>query len=103
MPTDIRDVKGSDLNIVDTDKYEYILSTTAPCTTISQAGKQQGMVKGSGTASSLLWEVERLLNETENLPQIIFFENVSQVHSKKNMPQFQAWLDFLSSKGYRNY
>lgn len=61
------------------------------------------MDKGSGTRSSLLWEVERLLNETENLPQVLLMENVPQVHSKKNMPAFQIWLDFLKSKGYHNY
>lgn len=29
-------------------------------------------------------------------------ENVPQVHSKKNMPDFQKWIDFLESKGYAN-
>lgn len=61
------------------------------------------MEKGSGTRSSLLWEVERLLNETENLPQVLLMENVTQVHNKKNMPAFQMWLEFLESKGYHNY
>lgn len=61
------------------------------------------MSKESGTASSLLWEVERLLNEVENLPQILVMENVSQIHNKKSMPQFQIWLDFLKSKGYTTY
>lgn len=71
------------------------------CTDLSLAGKMQGMTKGSGTRSGLLWEVERLLNEVENLPQILLMENVPQVHSKKNMSDFQSWLDFLSSKGYK--
>lgn len=62
-----------------------------------------GMSKGDGTRSGLLWEVERLLDETENLPQVLLMENVPQVHSKKNMPDFQKWIDFLESKGYSNY
>ena len=62
-----------------------------------------GMTKGDGTRSGLLWEVERLLDETENLPQVLLMENVPQVHSKKNMPDFQKWIDFLESKGYSNY
>jgi DNA (cytosine-5)-methyltransferase 1 len=61
------------------------------------------MVEGSGSRSSLLWEVRRLLDECEELPQILVMENVPQVHNKKNMPDFQKWLDFLSSKGYKTY
>lgn len=29
--TDIRDVKGGDLGITDTDKYEYIMTYSFPC------------------------------------------------------------------------
>ena len=61
------------------------------------------MVKGSGTRSGLLWEVERLLNEVGNLPQVLLMENVPQVHGKKNMEDFQRWIAFLESKGYSNY
>lgn len=61
------------------------------------------MTKGSGTRSGLLWEVERLLNETELLPQVLVMENVPQVHSKKNMPDFQNWLDYLESRGYKTF
>ena len=63
----------------------------------------QGMAEGSGTRSSLLWEVRRLLDETKELPQVLLMENVPQVHSKVNMPHFQAWLDYLESKGYSTY
>lgn len=61
------------------------------------------MAKGSGTRSGLLWEVERLLNETTNLPQVLLMENVTQVHGKNNMKDFNMWIDFLKSKGYSNY
>ena len=61
------------------------------------------MKKGSGTRSGLLWEVERLLNETDELPQVLLMENVPQVHSKENMPDFQKWISFLENKGYSNY
>lgn len=102
FPTmDITQIKGSDLGIVETDEYDYLLTYSFPCTDLSLAGKMQGMTKGSGTRSGLLWEVERLLNEVENLPQFLLMENVPQVHSKKNMSDFQSWLDFLSSKGYK--
>lgn len=102
-PTDIRDIKGKDLGICDCDKYVHILTYSFPCVDLSCAGKQLGMAKGSGTRSGLLWEVERLLNECSELPQVLILENVSQIHGKKFMPDFQKWLDFLESKGYSNY
>lgn len=92
-----------DLKISDTDKYCYIMTYSFPCQDLSVAGKQRGMKKGSGTRSGLLWEVERLLNETENLPQVLLMENVPQVVSEQNLPDFQKWQQFLENKGYSNY
>ena len=100
---DVTKIHGADLGIVEKEKYCYLLTYSFPCTDLSVAGKMQGMEEGSGTRSSLLWEVKRLLNECEELPQILVMENVPQVHSKSNMPHFQKWLDFLDSKGYCTY
>lgn len=61
------------------------------------------MTKGSGTRSGLLWEVERLLNEVEHLPQVLIMENVPQVHSQDNIQDFCNWIEFLEKKGYCNY
>lgn len=61
------------------------------------------MAKGSGTRSGLLWEVERILNECSELPQVLLMENVPQVHGKKNMSDFQKWIEFLENKGYQNF
>ncbi len=102
-PVDIRQMRGADLGIVEPWNYTYFLTYSFPCQDLSVAGKGAGMAKGSGTRSGLLWEVERLLNETEILPQVLLMENVPQVHGKKNMPDFQKWLDFLSGKGYQNF
>lgn len=101
--TDIRDVRGADLGICNTDRFCYIVTYSFPCQDLSVAGKQKGMTKGSGTRSGLLWEVERLLTECTELPQVLLMENVPQVHSKANMPDFQKWIDFLENKGYSNY
>lgn len=101
--TDIRNINSADLGISNTDKYCYIITYSFPCQDLSVAGKQKGMTKGSGTRSGLLWEVERLLNECSELPQVLLMENVPQVHSKANMPDFQKWINFLESKGYSNY
>lgn len=101
---DITKINATDLEIVDRDKYEYIMFYSYPCTDISLAGQQKGMAKGSGTRSALIWEVERLLNELNgNLPQILMMENVGQVISKKNMEDFRKWLTFLASLGYKNF
>lgn len=58
---------------------------------------------GKATRSGLLWEVERLLKETENLPQVLLMENVPQVHGSRNIDDFNLWIDFLKSKGYSNF
>lgn len=100
---DITKIKGSELEIVDTNKYCYIMTYSFPCQDLSLAGKQAGMTKGSSTRSGLLWEVERLLNETKELPQILLMENVPQVHGKNNIQDFEKWIEFLQSKGYSNY
>lgn len=104
FPTmDITKVSGADLGIVDTDKWCYIMTYSFPCQDLSVAGKMKGMTKGSGTRSGLLWEVERLLNEVEHLPQVLVMENVPQVHSQDNMTDFRKWIEFLTSKGYTSW
>lgn len=101
--SDITEIHGSDLQIVDTDRFCYLLTYSFPCQDLSVAGKQRGMRKGTGTRSGLLWEVERLLNEVEYLPQLLLMENVPQVHGKKNIEDFKQWIKFLESKGYSNF
>ena len=62
----IMKVKGSDLEIVDTDKYCYIMTYSFPCQDLSLAGQRKGMETSQadgGTRSGLLWECERILNE----------------------------------------
>lgn len=104
--TDVCEVSGDDLGVTDKDKYEYILTYSFPCTDISVAGRMQGMAEGSGTRSSLLWEVQRLLEElqaTDSLPQVLLMENVTAIHSVENQPHFRKWLDVLDSMGYSTY
>lgn len=101
--SDITKINANDLGIIDTDKYCYIMTYSFPCQDLSLAGKQKGMAKGENTRSGLLWEVERLLNECTELPQILLMENVTQVHGTKNKEHFDEWLAYLESKGYKNY
>lgn len=94
---------GEDMSITDTDKFAYILTYSFPCQDLSVAGNMRGMSKGSDTRSGLLWEVERLLKEVKELPQVLLMENVPQVISDANISDLHKWQDFLESKGYTNY
>lgn len=100
---DVTKISGKDLGIEDKMHYNYILTYSFPCTDLSVAGKMLGMEEGSGTRSSLLWEVKRLLDECDELPQVLVMENVTQVHSADNMPSLRKWFDFLYKKGYTTF
>ena len=102
----IQQVKGVDLGIVDTDKYNYLLTYSFPCQDLSMAGKRQGMAKGDGTRSGMLWEVERILDECRelgSLPQILLMENVPEIIGTNNIKHFAKWLEKLESIGYKCY
>lgn len=99
----ITQIKAEDLGIVDTDKYCYVMTYSFPCQDLSNAGQQKGMTKGSGTRSGLLWEVERLLTEMTEEPQILLMENVPQIHGEGNKQDFYKWCNALEEMGYKNY
>lgn len=63
----IKNVRGVDLEINETDKYDYIFFYSFPCQDISMAGKMQGIKEG--TRSGLLLEVERILDELKDLTE----------------------------------
>lgn len=61
-------IHGDTPNLGDITKIEHLpecdlLTYSSPCQDISVAGEKRGMVEGSGTRSSLLWEVGRLLED----------------------------------------
>ena len=102
--SDITKIHAEDLEIVERDKYCYILTYSFPCQDLSIAGLGKGMTKGEGTRSGLLWEVERILDECHgDLPQVLLMENVPQVISKRNIEDFYDWRYKLESLGYQNY
>ena len=94
---------ASDLAIERTDEFLYIMTYSFPCQDLSSAGNGAGMSKGSGTRSGLLWEVERLLSECRELPQVLLMENVPQVIGSKAIADFVKWRGFLEQLGYKNY
>lgn len=98
----IQQVKGKDLEIKDTNLFTYLLTYSFPCQDLSLAGKKQGMTDTS-TRSGLLWEVERILTELDEKPQVLLMENVPQVHNQENMQDFFKWQNRLEELGYKNY
>ena len=102
----IQKVKGERLDIVEQDKYTYVLTYSFPCQDLSLAGKGKGMSRDSGTRSGMLWEVERILDECNLLnclPQVLLMANVPQVIGQNNIKDFQSWREKLESLGYSNY
>lgn len=78
---------------------EFDLFTySSPCQDISQAGKQMDLQEGSDTRSALLWRVADAVEVLR--PKYLLQENVAALVSQKFMPDFQKWLDKLSSLGY---
>nr|DAI83997.1 MAG TPA: Cytosine specific methyltransferase [Caudoviricetes sp.] len=75
-----------------------LFTYSSPCQDISQAGKQMGLQEGSNTRSALLWRVADAVEVLR--PKYLLQENVAALVSKKFMPDFQKWLDKLSSLGY---
>lgn len=98
----ITNTHGQDLEITDTDEYCYVMTYSFPCQDLSKAGKGRGMARDSGTRSGLLWEVERLLEECDELPQVLLMENVPDVVGTGNIKHFAEWLRKLESLGYYN-
>lgn len=72
-----------------------------PCQDISNAGKQRGFSEGSGTRSSLLWECEKAIIAKK--PKYLLMENVKNLVSQKNMPDFNKWINRLSDLGYTSF
>ena len=94
--TQVHDI-GGDLRV-------DILYWTPPCQDISNAGKMAGNEKGSGTRSSLAYEVPRILANTEERerPRYLVMEEVPMMVSKKFKANFDALLHELTVLGYRH-
>lgn len=75
-----------------------LFTYSSPCQDISQVGKQMGLQEGSDTRSALLWRVADAVEVLR--PKYLLQENVAALVSQKFMPDFQKWLDKLSSLGY---
>lgn len=94
------DITKVDENTLSEGQWDLI-TYSFPCTSISVAGQQEGANKGSGTASSLLWECEKIIRKVK--PKYLLMENVKNLLSKKHIHNFEGWLKVLEDMGYTNY
>ena len=85
-----------------------ILTYSFPCQDLSNVGAfhgyNKGIDKGSGSRSSLLWQVGRILTEMKyagiKLPRYLLMENVPTLLSKRHIGNFNTWIDDLRQLGY---
>ena len=94
---DMTKCKWDDLADADIDFLTY----STPCQSISQAGKREGIKKGSDTRSAVLWYTEEAVRTMR--PKILMQENVRALINKVNLPDFKEWCQLLESHGYVNF
>lgn len=105
----IMNVHAEDLEIINRDKFCYVMTYSFPCQDLSLAGKRAGMSVSQaegGTRSGLLWEIERILREAKEedcLPHVLLMENVPEIISYKNVRDFRKWCEALDSLGYSSF
>lgn len=91
---DISIIKPQDVPQHDLFTYSF------PCQDISVAGNMEGIEKGK-TRSGLLYECEKIIEHCR--PKYLLMENVKNLVGKKFKSQFDEWLQYLESLGYKNY
>ena len=85
-----------------------ILTYSFPCQDLSNVGAFHGYNKGidkdSGSRSSLLWQVGRILQEMKDahrrLPRYLLMENVPSLLSQRHFANFSTWIYDLEELGY---
>ena len=75
-----------------------LLTWSSPCQDFSNAGLGKGGEEGSGTRSSLLWEVRNAI--AAKRPKYILFENVKGFVSGDNLGEYRKLYSYLSGEGY---
>ena len=94
----------SEISLCDMKDKVDLLIYSFPCQDLSTGGKTQGMTQGSGTRSSLIWEIKRILldlKKRDRLPTYLLMENVRAIFSEKNKRDLALWKSFLESLGYK--
>lgn len=98
----------ADRNLGDMTKIDWekvpdfdLLFYSTPCQSISAAGLQHGFTEGSGTRSSIIWNVRDAVNIKR--PKFLCLENVKAMVSQKFVGMFNLWQSELERLGYANF
>ncbi len=91
---DITKIGGKYLPPIDVFTWSF------PCTDLSKAGKQKGL---NNTRSGLVYEVLRIVRETQDKPKVLIMENVVDLVQTKFIREFQEIQVELENMGYMNY
>jgi DNA (cytosine-5)-methyltransferase 1 len=98
----------ADGNLGDMTKIDWekvpdfdLLFYSTPCQSISQAGLQHGFTEGSGTRSSIIWNVRDAVKVKR--PKFLCLENVKAMVTEKFVGMFNLWQLELERLGYRNF
>ncbi len=95
----ITDIKPEALPKIDLLIYSF------PCQDLSTGGNGHGMGRGSGTRSSTIWHIGKILqtlSRQNRLPEYLLMENVPAIQSDRYKDDFNKWKALLSRLGYRN-
>lgn len=97
-----------DRNLGDMTKIDWaqvpdfdMLFYSTPCQSISNAGLQHGFDEGSGTRSSIIWNVRDAVKAKK--PKYLCLENVKAMISGKFVGMFNLWQRELENLGYANF
>ena len=97
-----------DRNLGDMTKIDWesvpdfdLLFYSTPCQSISAAGLQHGFTEGSGTRSSIIWNVRDAVKIKR--PKYLCLENVKAMVSSKFVGMFNLWQLELEKFGYKNF
>jgi DNA (cytosine-5)-methyltransferase 1 len=82
------------------DDFDLLFYST-PCQSISAAGLQHGFAEGSGTRSSIIWNVRDAVKIKR--PKYLCLENVKAMISGKFVGMFNLWQRELEKLGYVNF
>ena len=98
----------ADRNLGDMTKIDWtkvddfdLLFYSTPCQSISSAGLQHGFTEGSGTRSSIIWNVRDAVKTKR--PKYLCLENVKAMISGKFVGMFNLWQRELEKLGYVNF
>lgn len=100
--------QSADKNLGDMTKIDWtqvpdfdLLTYSTPCQSISNSGLQHGFAEGSGTRSSIIWNVRDAVRIKR--PKYLLLENVKAMISNKFVGMFNLWQSELERLGYVNF